>query len=475
MKIYLLVLIVSAGVDSMPKLSIVNKENYLKKIFETDQDLTFATSTTFASCDFIFEIPNPKLLRNYKIERTQRVNDRNYNYVIVDDDFVHFQNTISSLLKEDNLKVAGKYLIRVGNLGEIEMQLVFSSLWKHEVYNVVVENQDQFYTWYPYEKCGEVIVRRTNLSRLFANKIPRKLNCTLRIDWSRSAIFVKDPFDQSDPGVQVLYANQVVESMGASPVYLQDNIDFISKLMTTKRFDFGAAMVEKNVTFALGGFGYFLGEEILNSTVMSTFIGSLEQVLVLPPRRLRPKWKEFFRFHTSTFSLLVLTVLAYALLTRLRTRMTLLDSIVLSFQLFVQLSTPRRPQTPSRRVFLLSMLIFSMLVNSFYLSMLSGVFTRPNYDPELTSIEDFAKSDIPVECHTEYFALLGKFLEPATRKLLQRKLIHTNKRGLEQVFSFLDNADYAIFASTLRLRFVKNGERLETIRVLLGTFRECLD
>jgi hypothetical protein len=33
MKIYLLVLIVSAGVDSMPKLSIVNKENYLKKIF----------------------------------------------------------------------------------------------------------------------------------------------------------------------------------------------------------------------------------------------------------------------------------------------------------------------------------------------------------------------------------------------------------------------------------------------------------
>jgi hypothetical protein len=94
MKIYLLVLIVSAGVDSMPKLSIVNKENYLKKIFETYQDLTFATSTTFTSCDFIFEIPNPKLLRNYKIERTQRINDRNCNYVIVDGDFVNFENTV---------------------------------------------------------------------------------------------------------------------------------------------------------------------------------------------------------------------------------------------------------------------------------------------------------------------------------------------------------------------------------------------
>ncbi|CAH1382113.1 unnamed protein product, partial [Tenebrio molitor] len=99
------------------------------------------------------------------------------------------------------------------------------------------------------------------------------------------------------------------------------NCSSYQKLMTTKRFDFGAAMVEKNVTFAFGGFGDFLGEEILNSTAKSTFVGSLEQVLVLPPRRLRPKWKEFFRFHTSTFSLLVLTVLAYALLTRLRTRM----------------------------------------------------------------------------------------------------------------------------------------------------------
>jgi hypothetical protein len=37
-----------------------------------------------------------KLLRNYKrIEELRFVSDRNYNYLIVDGDFVNFENTVS--------------------------------------------------------------------------------------------------------------------------------------------------------------------------------------------------------------------------------------------------------------------------------------------------------------------------------------------------------------------------------------------
>jgi hypothetical protein len=41
--------------------------------------------------------------------------------------------------------------------------------------------------------------------------------------------------------------------------------------------------------------------------------------------------------------------------------------------------------------------VFSMLVNTFYLSILSGVFTEPNYEAKITTFEDFAKSDVVLE------------------------------------------------------------------------------
>jgi hypothetical protein len=106
------------------------------------------------------------LIRNYKGgEQLSSKNDRNYNYVIIDGDYVDFKNTIPNLLKENNLKVNGKYLIKMkSNLEEFEMRLFFSLLWKYEVYNVVIERNHQFYTWYPYKRWGELTVRRTNLT-----------------------------------------------------------------------------------------------------------------------------------------------------------------------------------------------------------------------------------------------------------------------------------------------------------------------
>jgi hypothetical protein len=207
------------------------KENCLKGIFNIDEDVTFATSTTFQNDDFIFEISNPKLIRNYKGgEQLSSKNDRNYNYVIVDGDYVDFKNTISNLLKENNLKVNGKYLIKMkSNLEEFEMRLFFSLLWKYEVYNVVIERNHQFYTWYPYERWGEMTVRRTNLTQAFANKIPKTLNSTWKVDWSQLSLITKNAHNDADPGTIILYINEIAKRMGVSVQYSNGNVGFFTK------------------------------------------------------------------------------------------------------------------------------------------------------------------------------------------------------------------------------------------------------
>ncbi|KAH0822419.1 hypothetical protein GEV33_000372 [Tenebrio molitor] len=171
------------------------------------------------------------------------------------------------------------------NLEEFEMRLFFSLLWKYEVYNVVIETDHQFYTWYPYERWGEMTVRRTNLTQGFANKIPKKLNCTLRIDWTSSSTVVKNAHNETDPGIFILYVNEIAKRMGVSPQYSKTGAGFLDRYRTNRSFEFDKAMEENNVTVAVG---------------QSSYLAPLEQLLILPPRHTKPRWREFFKFDTWT-------------------------------------------------------------------------------------------------------------------------------------------------------------------------------
>jgi hypothetical protein len=422
MKVYFLVLIVLTACGSIKSRLLIsnNKENYLENVFETSEDITVATSTTFQDCDNIFQIPNLKLLRNYKRVEQLRVDiDRNYNYVIVDGGYVDFQNTVSNLLKEKNLRVGGKYLIRiVKHLGELEMELFFGLLWKYEVYNVVIERDEQFYTWYPYERWGEMTVRRTNLTRAFANKIPKKLDCTWKVDWSPSSIIVKNAHNDTDPGIFILYVNEIAKRMGVSLQYSKTDDGLMSKLKRIRPFDLGQAMDEGNFTVAVGGFSYFFGLMNLTTTEQTTYIAPLEEFMIVPPRRTKPRWREFFRFDTTS-------------------------AILFCF-----------------------LLVSSMLINSLYQSTLSGVFTEPSYESKITSFDDFATTDIPFECPAAFCSTLLSLFTPNTKSLIEKKTKASKRSSLNEILYFLNRSDHAFLSSSVHLNFVKNVAALGTIRVL---------
>jgi hypothetical protein len=466
-KIYLVVLIVL--VTSESSLLIDNeKENCLKGIFNIDEDVTFATSTTFQNDDFIFEISNPKLIRNYKGgEQLSSKNDRNYNYVIEDGDYVDFKNTISNLLKENNLKVNGKYLIKMkSNLEEFEMRLFLSLLWKYEVYNVVIERNHQFYTWYPYERWGEMTVRRTNLTQAFANKIPKKLDCTWKVDWSPSSIIVKNAHNDTDPGIFILYMNEIAKRMGVSLQYSKTDDGLMSKLKRIRPFDLGQAMDEGNFTVAVGGFSYFFGLMNLTTTEQTTYIAPLEEFMIIPPRRTKPRWREFFRFDTTSAILFTATVLGCGVLICLVAKLPPVQSLLLSFQMFIQLTISLTPKRLSSKVFFCFLLVSSMLINSLYQSTLSGVFTEPSYESKITSFDDFATTDIPFECPEGFCSTLLSLFTPNTKSLIEKKTKGSKRSSLNEILYFLNRSDHAFLSSSFHLNFVKNVAALGKIRVL---------
>jgi hypothetical protein len=469
-KIYLVALIALVTSEwTKSSLLIENeKENCLKGIFNIDEDVTFATSTTFQNDDFIFEISNPKLIRNYKGgEQLSSKNDRNYNYVIIDGDYVDFKNTISNLLKENNLKVNGKYLIKMkNNLEEFEMRLFFGLLWKYEVYNVVIETDHQFYTWYPYERWGEMTVRRTNLTQGFANKIPKKLNCTLRIDWTSSSTVVKNAHNETDPGIFILYVNEIAKRMGVSPQYSKTGAGFLNRYRANHSFEFDKAMEENNVTVAVGSYTYFFGVINLTYTRQSSYLAPLEQLLILPPRHTKPRWREFFKFDTWTAIFITTVMLGCGLLISLFLKVPPLQSFLLSFQIYIQLMISLKPKTFSSKIFVWCMLVSSMLLNSFYLSILSGVFTRPNYEAKVTTFDDFAKSDIVFECPESYCSTYLSGYDSTTRSMLEKKIIRTNRKSLDDIFYFLARPDHAFFTTRLHLEYIKNKENVGKIHVL---------
>jgi hypothetical protein len=470
MKVYFLVLIVLTACGSIKsRLPISkNKENYLENVFETSEDITVATSTTFQDCDNIFQIPNPKLLRNYKgVEQLRVDNDRNYNYVIVDGGYVDFQNTVSNLLKEKNLRVGGKYLIRiVKHPGELEMELFFGLLWKYEVYNVVIERDEQFYTWYPYERWGEMTVRRTNLTRAFANKIPKKLDCTWKVDWSPSSIIVKNAHNDTDPGIFILYVNEIAKRMGVSLQYSKTDDGLMSKLKRIRPFDLGQAMDEGNFTVAVGGFSYFFGLMNLTTTEQTTYIAPLEEFMIVPPRRTKPRWREFFRFDTTSAILFTATVLGCGVLICLVAKLPPVQSLLLSFQMFIQLTIPLTPKRLSSKVFFCFLLVSSMLINSLYQSTLSGVFTEPSYESKITSFDDFATTDIPFECPEGFCSTLLSLFTPNTKSLIEKKTKASKRSSLNEILYFLNRSDHAFLSSSFHLNFVKNVAALGKIRVL---------
>jgi hypothetical protein len=451
-------------------LATVNSElskcQSVKDFLTHFDETTFATSTSFANCDTLFDSPDPKLIKNYRKLSPEKNHDpRDYDYVIVDHDYDDFTKTIANLLSEDNLNVHGKYLVVVEAANLSQIASYFRFLWKRDVYNVVVATDDSFYTWYPYDSCGDVRVTPANFTHGFSDKIPQKLHCPVRINWSRSSINVKDPSDRTDPGIFILYANELSNVMGAPFEYTEGKTDLTRTMLREPEFNFTRAMEAEDAAVFIGGFGYFQGQ-FVDQSLFSTHVSSDDTVLLLPPRKITPKWREFFKFTPPTATLLICTLFLWGLAIRTSTNKSLVRCFFLSYRILIQMCVPKHPDKPHQRVFLFSALVFAMLVDSFYLSVLSGVFTKPNYEPKIATVEDFASSDTPLRCNP----LLTHQVDDDLKNLLLRKTTPTYTRGVQLLTEFFDDADYAVVLTSLHLHYVKNPQNVEKIKVRVCVF-----
>lgn len=382
MQVYLFVLLLSTVKSKFIQNFYIN--NIFKQFLTSDDDVIIATSTNFQNFDFLSNSTNPQLIKNYnKITKQTITIYRHYNYVIVDQNFINFKNTIICLLHENNLNVFGKYLIVLPvTQNTDELVKYFELLWQNEVYNVVIKTKE-YYTWYPYKDCGRIITHQTSLSTGFLNKIPKKLNCSLRVNWSKASIIVKNPYNKTDPGIYILLANELSKLLGAPFIYINSSFDFTKLMIVGNSTIFSDVMLTENTTIAFGGFNFAFDFPEKND--YTTYISNVDAIIILPPRKAFPKWKAFFKFSPLAVTLLMLTFLLNGFVIHIFRKRQIFESLFESYQIFIQLSMSEFP----KNFYFLSILLFAFIINSIYLGELSGVFTKPNFEPKITSVEDF--------------------------------------------------------------------------------------
>ena len=470
MKVYTLLFVIFSStyltVKAELKLGISNKENM--KIFANINDVIFATSSTFEGHEFLFDIPNPSFVVNFKENHHQVYKSfyQNYNYVITEENYTDSENTILSLHQDDNLKVNGKYLLIINLVQKHELKKYFQLLWSYEIYNVILHINSTFFTWYPYEKSGDMVVRKTTLLEGFLNKIPKRLNCPLKISWNHCRDNLRSPFNRTNPGGFVLHVDVLTKAMGSQSVYLP-NVEDLNKMVLNKTFDVSRHMKKNNITLAIGSLPAMFRRGFEITFDDTHFVQETVFLLVLPLKRVKPKWKEFIKCDTITLVLIPTTLIICGMLISTKSKMSLGASIFLSWQIFIQLNTSIDPRKVKVRVFLVLML-FSMLINFFYLNELSSVFTKPNYEGRIRSVRDFAMSDIPLDTHKPVLKFLGQYQDQETKNLLRKKFTESKGRTqIDYVKRFVDGNIAQVPVAIGFIPYVRNPEVIEKFQVLL--------
>ncbi|KAJ3640431.1 hypothetical protein Zmor_003728 [Zophobas morio] len=310
-----------------------------------------------------------------------------------------------------------------------------------------------------------MVVRKTALLEGFLNKIPKRLNCPLKISWNHCRDNLRSPFNKTDPGGFILHADVLAKVMGSQSVYLP-NVEDLNKLVLNKTFDVSRHMKMNNITLAIGSLPAMFRTGFKITFEDTHFVQETVFFLALPLKRVKPKWKEFIKCDTITLVLIPTTLIICGILISSKSKISLGASIFLSWQLFIQLNTSIDPWKVNARIFLILML-FSMLINFFYLNELSSVFTKPNYEGRIRSLRDFATSDIPLECHEPVLKFLGQYQDEETKNLLRKKFTETKGRThVDELKRFVDGNIAQVPVAIGFIPYFKNPEAIEKFQVL---------
>lgn len=334
----------------------------------------------------------------------------------IDGYLIHVSNTSNFIKYFPNLtheiawNPGSKFLIVVESLHEVELRSIFDKLLKHRVFNVVVLNKVQMYTYNPFENyaCGNYYNRIISLGTcikttedLFTNKLVNGLkNCIFNVgttNWPPYAVEKRDLGNMQHVGVEELLLMLIAE---AEQFRVNFSIHYDAEIFTTISSDLSALgpmnMLQNNETDIMLG-GLMLIQS--RASAFDYLHGHLDNYdtmrLIVKKASLVPLWKQFYiEFQPLVWTLIFVGIFFYSTLLVLLLKakdkcdifMKVLDTLFLhGFKI--------RGSTALKLIFMIWILC-AYIINCFYQSSLSSLTTMPSSDYQISEEKEILQYNL---------------------------------------------------------------------------------
>ncbi|KAJ3651798.1 hypothetical protein Zmor_017810 [Zophobas morio] len=429
---------------------------------ETIVAINSSFNTIDVKLTFILYLKQPKILINTdNVANLEAFN----NFIIIGPNATSLSSSINLIKHSINTK--GRYLIIVEeNTTEEETKSIFKTLFHFYIYNVVIyANWSILVTWYPYNResrCGTVVnlVTKEKTENLFQNKIPKQFqDCYINVTWDELPFVIKIPFDKKNPGYSIRLLDTITEVLNITVIYLTKNVKYMSDKNATGLLR--KHMIEKNIQMAF--YVRYLPKPIGPEFELSVHYYETYLFFVLPPRRkILSSTDTLMVFSIHTWSLILVSVLAMAVLWQRLSECSLHTCVFQVIRLLLQGITQRVPHTTFARLVLTIFYFYILNLSWIYFSQLNGILNKPRYEPKISTIEELALSGKKLLFFDLY---LPFFANRSDYNLIVKNRLNSEAPVLfhEKISYFARRLDHGIIESNLRLLFIKNYEHLNVV------------
>ncbi|KAJ3651800.1 hypothetical protein Zmor_017811 [Zophobas morio] len=411
---------------------------------------------------FILNLKQPKILINAEhVANLEAIN----NFIIIEPNVTNLWPSISLIKNRTNTK--GRYLIIIkDNTTEEETKSILKTLFHFYIYNVVIyANRSILVTWYPYNRenrCGTVVnlVTKEKKENLFQNKIPKQLqDCYINVTWDELPVAINSPFDKKNPGYSVRLLDTVTEMLNITPVYLTKNVKYMTGTNGTVQLK--KYMIEKNIqmAFFVRNMPTLVGPECEVSVhYYETYI-----FFVLPPRRkILSSTDTLVVFSVHTWSLILVSLIAMSVLWQRLSECSLHTCVFQVIRLLLQGTTQRVPDTTFSRLVFAIFFFYILNLSWIYFSQLSGILSRPRYEPKISTIHELALSDkklLFLDMHLLTFAHRSDY------DLIVKNRLNVEAPVLfhDKINNFARRLDHGIIETNVRMLVIKNYKQLNVV------------
>mgnify|MGYP005985323215 FL=1 len=232
------------------------------------------------------------------------------------------------------------------------------------------------------------------LQNPYNNKIPKKYDgCPINVTWDVIDLAIKTPFNRTDPGYIIRLLDTVAGNLNLSIIYLKEAIPYIALAHLSGTYDdLKREMVTKNIDLSI----VTSGSSKLFEPELDITHFFLEECIffALPPRRkIRLGISILLIFSSEIWGLILISTLFMAGLWKSLTATSLENCFFEVIHLILKGAIIKTPGSTKQKIFFAIFLFYVMHLNSIYVSQLSGILSKPSFEPKISTIGELAKSN----------------------------------------------------------------------------------